>query len=130
MMGAGIAYATASKGIAVVLKDVSIEQAEKGKAYSQKLLDKQVSQGRISAERAAQVLANIHPTAQAADLQGCDLIIEAVFENPQLKAQVTQEAEVFLAEQGVMASNTSTLPIKWACPSCARSTALYWTAFL
>ncbi|UIP24705.1 3-hydroxyacyl-CoA dehydrogenase NAD-binding domain-containing protein [Acinetobacter towneri] len=111
MMGAGIAYATASKGIAVVLKDVSIEQAEKGKAYSQKLLDKQVSQGRISAERAAQVLANIHPTAQAADLQGCDLIIEAVFENPALKAQVTQEAEVFLAEQGVMASNTSTLPI-------------------
>lgn len=111
MMGAGIAHATASKGIAVVLKDISIEQAEKGKAYSQKLLDKQVSQGRISAERAAQVLANIHPTAQAADLQGCDLIIEAVFENPQLKAQVTQEAEVFLAEQGVMASNTSTLPI-------------------
>lgn len=111
MMGAGIAYATASKGITVVLKDVSIEHAEKGKAYSQKILDKQVSQGRISAERAAQVLANIHPTTQAADLQGCDLIIEAVFENPQLKAQVTQEAEVFLAEQGVMASNTSTLPI-------------------
>nr|WP_315278817.1 3-hydroxyacyl-CoA dehydrogenase NAD-binding domain-containing protein [uncultured Acinetobacter sp.] len=111
MMGAGIAYATASKGITVILKDVSIEHAEKGKAYSQKILDKQVSQGRISAERAAQVLANIHPTTQAADLQGCDLIIEAVFENPQLKAQVTQEAEVFLAEQGVMASNTSTLPI-------------------
>lgn len=111
MMGAGIAYATASKGITVVLKDVSIELAEKGKAYSQKILDKQVSQGRINAERAAQVLANIHPTAQAADLQGCDLIIEAVFENPALKAQVTQEAEVFLAEQGVMASNTSTLPI-------------------
>ena len=111
MMGAGIAYATASKGITVVLKDVSIEQAEKGKAYSQKILDKQVSQGRINAERAVQVLAKIHTTTQAADLQGCDLIIEAVYENPVLKAQVTQEAEVFLAEQGVMASNTSTLPI-------------------
>ncbi|WP_168418873.1 3-hydroxyacyl-CoA dehydrogenase NAD-binding domain-containing protein [Acinetobacter towneri] len=111
MMGAGIAYATATKGIAVVLKDVSIEQAEKGKAYSQKLLDKQVAQGRIHAERAAQILAQIHPTAQATDLQGCDLIIEAVFENTALKAQVTQEAEVFLPEDGVMASNTSTLPI-------------------
>ena len=90
MMGAGIAYATASKGIAVVLKDVSIENAEKGKAYSQKLLDKRVSQGRMSTEKRDQVLALITATANAADLQGCDLIIEAVFENQTLKAQVTQ----------------------------------------
>ncbi len=87
MMGAGIAYATASKGIAVVLKDVSLENAEKGKAYSQKLLDKKVPQGRLSAEQRDQVLGLIHATAEAADLQGCDLIIEAVFENQQLKAQ-------------------------------------------
>ncbi|GAA5188115.1 3-hydroxyacyl-CoA dehydrogenase NAD-binding domain-containing protein [Acinetobacter kookii] len=111
MMGAGIAYATASKGIAVVLKDVSIEAAEKGKAYSQKLLDKKVSQGRLSVERRDQVLALIQTTADAADLQGCDLIIEAVFENPELKAKVTQEAENYLVDAGVMASNTSTLPI-------------------
>ena len=111
MMGAGIAYATASKGIAVVLKDVSLENAEKGKAYSQKLLDKKVSQGRLSAEQRDQVLGLIHATAEAADLQGCDLIIEAVFENQQLKAQVTQEAEAYLADGGVFASNTSTLPI-------------------
>ncbi|MFD1438788.1 3-hydroxyacyl-CoA dehydrogenase NAD-binding domain-containing protein [Acinetobacter terrae] len=111
MMGAGIAYATASKGIQVVLKDVSIEAAEKGKAYSQKLLDKKVSQGRLSAEKRDQVLSLITATAAAEDLQGCELIIEAVFENPELKAKVTQEAENYLIDGGVMASNTSTLPI-------------------
>ncbi|WP_353142152.1 3-hydroxyacyl-CoA dehydrogenase NAD-binding domain-containing protein [Acinetobacter pragensis] len=111
MMGAGIAYATASKGIAVVLKDVTAEAAEKGKAYSQKLLDKKFSQGRLSAEKRDQVLSLIQATADAADLQGCDLIIEAVFESPELKAKVTQEAEPYLTSGGFMASNTSTLPI-------------------
>lgn len=111
MMGAGIAYSTAIKGIPVVLKDVSIENAEKGKAYSQKLLDKRVSQGRMTAEKRDQVLALIMATANAADLQGCDLIIEAVFENQELKAKVTQEAEQYLTEGGIFASNTSTLPI-------------------
>ncbi|WP_445116652.1 3-hydroxyacyl-CoA dehydrogenase NAD-binding domain-containing protein [Acinetobacter sp. WZC-1] len=111
MMGAGIAYSTAVKGIPVVLKDVSAENAEKGKAYSQQLLDKRVSQGRMSAEKRNQILSLITATASAEDLKGCDLIIEAVFENQQLKAKVTQEAEAFLAEGGVMASNTSTLPI-------------------
>lgn len=111
MMGAGIAYAAAIKGIAVILKDVSLENAEKGKAYSQKLLDKKVAQGRMSAEKRDQILACITPTALVEDLTGCDLIIEAVFENQQLKAQVTQQAEGYLAADGVMASNTSTLPI-------------------
>ncbi|QIC74221.1 3-hydroxyacyl-CoA dehydrogenase [Acinetobacter indicus] len=111
MMGAGIAYAAAIKGIAVILKDVAIENAEKGKAYSQKLLDKKVAQGRMTAEKRDQILARITPTASAADLASCDLIIEAVFENQQLKAQVTQEAEGYLTADGVMASNTSTLPI-------------------
>ncbi|MEG0488078.1 MAG: 3-hydroxyacyl-CoA dehydrogenase NAD-binding domain-containing protein [Acinetobacter sp.] len=111
MMGAGIAYSTAIKGIPVVLKDVSVENAEKGKAYSQKLLDKKVSQGRMTAEKRDQVLSLITATASAEDLKGCDLIIEAVFENQELKAKVTQEAEAFLVDGGVMASNTSTLPI-------------------
>ncbi|WP_075175144.1 3-hydroxyacyl-CoA dehydrogenase NAD-binding domain-containing protein [Acinetobacter indicus] len=111
MMGAGIAYAATIKGIAVILKDVAIENAEKGKAYSQKLLDKKVAQGRMTAEKRDQILARITPTASTADLAGCDLIIEAVFENQQLKAQVTQEAEGYLTADGVMASNTSTLPI-------------------
>lgn len=111
MMGAGIAYSTAIKGIPVVLKDVSVENAEKGKAYSQKLLDKKVSQGRMTAEKHDQVLSLITATASAEDLKGCDLIIEAIFENQELKAKVTQEAEAFLVDGGVMASNTSTLPI-------------------
>lgn len=111
MMGAGIAYSTAIKGIPVVLKDVSVENAEKGKAYSQKLLDKKVSQGRMTAEKRDQVLSLITATTSAEDLKGCDLIIEAVFENQELKAKVTQEAEAFLVDGGVMASNTSTLPI-------------------
>lgn len=111
MMGAGIAYSSAIKGIQVVLKDVSQEAADKGKAYSQKLLDKRVSQGRMTAEKRDQVLNLITATASNEDLKGCDLIIEAVFENQELKAKVTQEAEKYLIDGGVMASNTSTLPI-------------------
>ncbi len=111
MMGAGIAYSSAAKGIAVILKDVSAENAEKGKAYSQKILDKKVSQGRMTAEKRNQILSLITATANPEDLKGCDLIIEAVFENQELKAKVTQEAEAFLAESGIFASNTSTLPI-------------------
>lgn len=111
MMGAGIAYAQASKGIATVLKDVSQEKAEHGKAYTAKLTQARVDKGRMTAEKQAEILARIHPTAKAEDLQGCDLIIEAVFENRELKAKVTQEAEPMLAPGGFFASNTSTLPI-------------------
>lgn len=111
MMGSGIAYSTAIKGVQVVLKDVSAEAAEKGKSYSQKLLEKRVSRGSLTAEKKDAILASITATADAADLAGCDLIIEAVFENRDLKAKVTQEAEAQLVAGGVMASNTSTLPI-------------------
>lgn len=111
MMGAGIAYSSAAKGIDVVLKDVSLENAEKGKEYSQKLLDKRVKKGRLSADKRDATLSAILPTANAADLKGCDLVIEAVFEDRGLKAKVTQEAEAQLASSAVFASNTSTLPI-------------------
>ncbi|MFO1262093.1 MAG: 3-hydroxyacyl-CoA dehydrogenase NAD-binding domain-containing protein [Rhodoferax sp.] len=111
MMGAGIAYAQASKGIATVLKDVSQDKAEHGKAYTAKLTQTRVDKGRMTAEKQAEILARIQPTADAADLTGCDLIIEAVFENRELKAKVTQEAEPMLAPGGFFASNTSTLPI-------------------
>ena len=111
MMGAGIAYVQARKGIATVLKDVSQEKAEAGKAYSAKLTQASVAKGRLSEAARDALLAHIQPTAQAADLNGCDLIIEAVFENRALKAQVTQEAEPMLAPGGFFASNTSTLPI-------------------
>ncbi|MBK6866096.1 MAG: enoyl-CoA hydratase/isomerase family protein [Ideonella sp.] len=111
MMGAGIAHANASRGIACMLKDVSLEKAAAGKAYSDKLAAKAVSRGRLDEARKAQLLSLITPTADAADLKGCDLIIEAVFEKRELKAKVTQEAEPMLAPGGVFASNTSTLPI-------------------
>lgn len=111
LMGAGIAYANVMRGIPTVLKDVSMEAAMKGRAYTEKLLDKRVEKGQMSAEKRASILALITPTDRVDDLKGCDLIIEAVFEKRDLKAQVTREAEPCLAAHGIMASNTSTLPI-------------------
>ncbi|TGD73374.1 3-hydroxyacyl-CoA dehydrogenase [Mangrovimicrobium sediminis] len=111
MMGQGIAYSAAAAGIDVVLKDVTREAAEKGKAYSATLLDKQIARGRKTEQDKAELLARITATADYADLAGCDLIIEAVFENMALKKSVSQEAEPHLAAGGVFASNTSTLPI-------------------
>jgi len=105
MMGGGIAYANATRGVACVLKDVSVEQAEKGKGYTEKLL------ARRNKPNPEKILDLIKPTADYKDLSGCDLIIEAVFEKRELKAQVTKEAESMLAANGVFASNTSTLPI-------------------
>jgi len=111
MMGQGIAYVSAMAGIEVILKDISQEAAEKGKSYSEKLLQKRVAQGRMTEAKAQAVLDLIKPTAANEDLKGCDLIIEAVFENIKLKHQITQDLEPYLAEGGVWGSNTSTLPI-------------------
>ena len=111
MMGAGIAYVCARAGIDVVLRDVSAEAAEKGKAYSQKILDKAVSRGRMTAEARDEVLARITPTADVADAAGADLLIEAVFEDTELKKKVYAEVEPVLAPDALLASNTSTLPI-------------------
>ena len=111
MMGQGIAYSSAMVGIEVVLKDISMEAAEKGKAYSEKLLDKRISKGRMTEEKKASILSLIKPTANDEDLQGCDLIIEAVFENVELKHKITQSTEKYLAKDGVWGSNTSSLPI-------------------
>ena len=111
MMGQGIAYVSAMVGIEVILKDISVEAAEKGKAYSETLLDKSISRGRMTEEKKAEVLALIKPTANDEDLQGCDLIIEAVFENIELKNKITASTEKYLAEGGTWGSNTSSLPI-------------------
>lgn len=111
MMGAGIAYVSANRGIEVVLKDISDDNAEKGKAYSDKLLAKKVSRGQLDEAGKQKVLDRINATGSADDLAGCDLIIEAVFEDSDLKAKVTQEAEPHLVESGIFASNTSTIPI-------------------
>jgi len=111
MMGAGIAHANATRGIACVLKDVTAEKALAGLAAVGRVLAADVAKGRLSELEQAQVLNRITPTADAGDLDGCDLIIEAVFEQRDLKAAVTREAEPMLVEGGVFASNTSTLPI-------------------
>ncbi len=111
MMGAGIAYACARAGIDVVLKDVSLEAAVKGKGYSEKLCDKAVAKGRTTREKADALLARITPTAEAGDLAGCDAVIEAVFEDTALKHKVFQEVEQVVAPDALLCSNTSTLPI-------------------
>ena len=110
-MGAGIAYVSALSGIEVVLKDITLENAEKGKDYSRGLVQKGIVRGKTTAEKGEKVLSLIKPTSDVADLKGCDLIIEAVFENRELKANVTKEAEPMLSELGVFGSNTSTIPI-------------------
>jgi len=111
MMGAGIAYVSAKAGMDVVLLDTSQEAADKGKAYSQNLLDKALKKGRGTAEQRDALLARITPTTDYPALAGCDLVIEAVFEDRAVKAEVTKKAEGQIGERAVFASNTSTLPI-------------------
>ena len=111
MMGAGIAFVSAKAGIPVVLLDRNREDAEKGKDYSRKLLQKRIDRGHLTSEKAEAMLDLITTTEDYADLEGCELIIEAVFENREIKADVTQKAEAVIPETAVFASNTSTLPI-------------------
>jgi len=111
MMGAGVAYSSAIAGMQVILLDTTQEAAEKGKAYSQKLLANQVERGRSSQADAEAVLARIKPTTSYDELADCELVIEAVFENREIKADVTAKAEAVIPETAVFASNTSTLPI-------------------
>jgi 3-hydroxyacyl-CoA dehydrogenase/enoyl-CoA hydratase/3-hydroxybutyryl-CoA epimerase len=111
MMGAGIAYVSAQAGMEVVLIDRTIEEAEKGKAYSTKLLDGQISKGRSTEEKKQKLLSLIKPSTNYDDLKGCDLVIEAVFESREIKADVTKKAEAQLTDKAVFGSNTSTLPI-------------------
>ena len=111
MMGAGIAYVSAMAGIEVVLIDNTAEAADRGKAHSAELLDKAISRRRSTPEKKAEVLARIAPTTDYAALAGCDLIVEAVFEDPSVKAEVTKKAEAAIPADAIFATNTSTLPI-------------------
>jgi 3-hydroxyacyl-CoA dehydrogenase/enoyl-CoA hydratase/3-hydroxybutyryl-CoA epimerase len=111
MMGAGIAYVCARGGMEVVLKDVSLDAATQGKDYSVKLTEKAISRGKTTREKGDALLALIKPTDRAEDLAGCDLVIEAVFEDQALKHKVFQEIEGVVAPDALLGSNTSTLPI-------------------
>jgi 3-hydroxyacyl-CoA dehydrogenase/enoyl-CoA hydratase/3-hydroxybutyryl-CoA epimerase len=111
LMGAGIAYVQAKAGIETVLLDVAIENAEKGKDYSRRIVEKEVSRGKTSKEKGDALLALITPTTDYAALKDVDLVIEAVYENPALKAEVTKKIEAVLPATSIYGSNTSTLPI-------------------
>jgi 3-hydroxyacyl-CoA dehydrogenase / enoyl-CoA hydratase / 3-hydroxybutyryl-CoA epimerase len=111
MMGAGIAYVSANAGIKVVLIDATQEAADKGKAHSAGLLDKGISRRKVTAEQKDEVLGRITATTDYAALKDCDLIVEAVFEDPKVKADVTAKAEAVIGKDCIFATNTSTLPI-------------------
>lgn len=110
-MGAGIAYITARASITAVLLDTSLEAAARGKSYSQKLLEKMVSRGQMAQEKADAILARIIPTTDYTQFAGAEMVIEAVFEDRGIKADVTRKSEVVIAADAIFASNTSTLPI-------------------
>jgi 3-hydroxyacyl-CoA dehydrogenase/enoyl-CoA hydratase/3-hydroxybutyryl-CoA epimerase len=110
-MGAGIAYVTANAGLDVVLVDRDQDAAEKGKAYSHKLMSDQIMKGRAKTADRDALLARITPSADYADLKTCDLVIEAVFEDPAVKADVIRKVEAVIGPDCIFASNTSTLPI-------------------
>ena len=111
MMGAGIAYVSAMAGIEVVLIDAAQDAADRGKAHSADLLDKAISRRKATEEKKAEVLARITATTGYAALAGCDLVVEAVFEDPKIKAEVTARAEAAIPADAIFATNTSTLPI-------------------
>jgi 3-hydroxyacyl-CoA dehydrogenase/enoyl-CoA hydratase/3-hydroxybutyryl-CoA epimerase len=111
MMGAGIAYVSAKAGYDVVLKDVSLEAAQKGKGYSEKLEAKALQRGRTTEEKSEALLQRITPTAEPADFKGVGFVIEAVFESQDLKHKVFQEIEDIVEPNAILGSNTSTLPI-------------------
>jgi len=111
MMGAGIAYVSANTGIDVVLIDAAQEAADKGKAHAESLLDKGMKRGKVTEEKKAKVLGRITATTEYAALEGCDLIVEAVFEDPKVKAEVTKNVLAAVGPETIFATNTSTLPI-------------------
>ncbi|SDW61272.1 3-hydroxyacyl-CoA dehydrogenase [Ruegeria halocynthiae] len=111
MMGAGIALVSAQAGMEVVLIDRDQDAADKGKAYSEAYLDKGIKRGKVTAEKKETMLGQITATPDLEHLKGCDLIIEAVFEDPGVKAEMTKKVEAIIPEDCIFASNTSTLPI-------------------
>ena len=111
MMGAGIAYVSANAGIEVVLIDQNQDAADKGKSYSEGILDKGIQRRKVTVEKKGEVLSRITATTDLGALKGCDLIVEAVFEDPGVKAEMTRKVEAIVGADCIFATNTSTLPI-------------------
>ncbi|MEO9329594.1 3-hydroxyacyl-CoA dehydrogenase NAD-binding domain-containing protein [Gordonia aurantiaca] len=123
MMGAGIAYVCAKAGIDVVLKDVTVERAQKGKAYSEGIVRKAIERGQVTEAKGRALLDRILPTDRVEDAKGADLLIEAVFEDPALKKTVINEVVPHLTDDALLGSNTSTLPITGLAEGVERSDA-------
>ena len=119
-MGAGIAYVTAQAGIPVVLIDRDVPSAEKGKAHSAELIDAAIKKGRATGEQKEKLLSLITATDDYAQLDGCDLVVEAVFEDSEVKKGVTEKAEAVIGKGAIFASNTSTIPISALAKNSAR----------
>ncbi|MEM8851415.1 MAG: 3-hydroxyacyl-CoA dehydrogenase NAD-binding domain-containing protein [Pseudomonadota bacterium] len=120
MMGAGIAYVSANAGIEVVLIDQAQEAADKGKAYSEGILDKGISRKKVTEDKRIEVLGRINATTDLEALKDCDLIVEAVFEDVGVKAEMTKKVEAIIGDDAIFATNTSTLPITELAKASAR----------
>ncbi len=129
MMGAGIALVSAQAGIDVILIDRDVATAEKGKGYSEKVFGKQVAKGSMTQDKAEAILARITPTDDFAQLEGCQMVIEAVFEDLAIKAETTRKAEAVIPADAIFASNTSTLPIGQLAEASARPAQFIGTHF-
>ncbi len=120
LMGAGIANVSARAGLEIVLIDRDQASADRGRAHIQADVEKDAGRGRLTKEKAAEILGRVTATADFAALAGCDIVIEAVFENRDVKAEATRNAEAHLAATAIFASNTSTLPITGLAEASAR----------
>ncbi|MCP4440369.1 MAG: 3-hydroxyacyl-CoA dehydrogenase [Aureispira sp.] len=120
IMGSGIAYTSALAGIEVVLKDISVSIAEQGKEQSRQALDRLVNLGKMTTEQKEEILERIHTTQHSSDFEDCDLVIETVFENPDLKKRIARDTEMHIHRDCFIASNTSTLSISDLSEACAQ----------
>ncbi|MGF7410821.1 fatty acid oxidation complex subunit alpha FadB [Providencia alcalifaciens] len=111
IMGGGIAYQSASKGVPVLMKDISDKSLDLGVNEAKKLLNGQFERGKITADKMATTLASIHPSLSYAGIENAQVIVEAVVENPKIKAAVLSEVESLITSETILASNTSTIPI-------------------
>ena len=111
IMGGGIAYQSASKGVPVLMKDISDKSLDLGVNEAKKLLNGQFERGKITADKMATTLASIHPSLSYAGIENAQIIVEAVVENPKIKAAVLSEVESLITSETILASNTSTIPI-------------------
>ncbi len=119
-MGSGIAYLAALEGVQVVLKDISVSIAQQGKEFVRRTLDNLEQKGKLTREQVKAVLDRVHPSGNLGDLEECDLVLEAVFENKELKSRIVREAEMYVHRDSFIASNSATLSITELADGCAR----------